>query len=175
MSTVGLVPATPKDLQTIMRSPSDFMVVREGVSRFVATPKFCERKTGPLTRSPILLHGVKYGSIKACFQRQDVRGFSDRVCDHLGDVSHRDIVRFVSAVGDSSTCEDEFWMYIMAKRIQDKVMPFILDVTITANQAARVNSQEAARDGFEKEERASRVVEWLKAHCSVQLAAVAAC
>lgn len=33
MSTVGLVPATPKDLQTIMRSPSDFMVVREGVSR----------------------------------------------------------------------------------------------------------------------------------------------
>ncbi|EER10553.1 hypothetical protein Pmar_PMAR005685, partial [Perkinsus marinus ATCC 50983] len=79
------------------------------------------------------------------------------------------------AVGDNSTCEDEFWMYIMAKRLQAKVMPFILDVTITANQAARVNSEEAARDGFEKGERASRVVEWFKAHCSVQLAAVAVC
>lgn len=46
---------------------------------------------------------------------------------------------------------------------QDKVMPFILDVTITADEAARINSEEAARDGIEREERANRVVEWLKA------------
>ncbi|EER06340.1 hypothetical protein Pmar_PMAR006107 [Perkinsus marinus ATCC 50983] len=58
--------------------------------------------------------------------------------------------------------------------IEDKVMPFILDVTITANQAARVNSEEAARDGFEKEERASRVVEWLKAQQRLQCVKVAA-
>ncbi|KAF4698099.1 hypothetical protein FOZ63_020560 [Perkinsus olseni] len=45
----------------------------------------------------------------------------------------------------------------------DKVIPFILDVTITAEEATLVNSEEAARNGIGREERANRVVEWLKA------------
>ncbi|KAF4651114.1 hypothetical protein FOZ61_010758 [Perkinsus olseni] len=114
VSTEGLVPATPRDLQIILKTLGDVLVVKEicGNSQVLRAEEWSVEEIADF--------------MSWCKTRFDqgvlpevVRGFSDRVCDHLGDVSHRDIVRFASAVGDNSKCVDEFWMYIMAKRIQD--------------------------------------------------------
>ncbi|KAF4726511.1 methylated-DNA--protein-cysteine methyltransferase [Perkinsus olseni] len=68
---------------------------------------------------------------------------------------------FVEEIADfMSWCKIRFDQGVLP---EDKVIPFILDVTITAEEATLVNSEEAARNGIGREERANRVVEWLKA------------
>lgn len=47
-----------------------------------------------------------------------VKTFSDFVCDRLECLSPKLVTNIVSAVGNSK-CLDEFWMFMMAKRIQD--------------------------------------------------------
>ncbi|KAF4684852.1 hypothetical protein FOZ60_007262 [Perkinsus olseni] len=101
VSSKGQVEATPSDLQMIMKSLAQSL-------RICGYLQVLRADDWSLDEIADFMSGCEV-----------VRGFSDRVCDHLGDVSHRDIVRFASAVGDNSKCVDEFWMYIMAKKIQD--------------------------------------------------------
>ncbi|KAF4651288.1 hypothetical protein FOL47_000500 [Perkinsus chesapeaki] len=114
VSTEGLVPATPKELAAIMKSLGDVLVVKD----ICSNSQVLRAEEWSMDDIADFMSWCKIRFDHGVLP-EVVRGFSDRVCDNLGDVSHRDIVRFASTVGDNSKCVDEFWMYIMAKRIQD--------------------------------------------------------
>jgi len=86
-------------------------------------------------RNPVETSGLGGGAVVPALGRQVVQLFSNFICERIIDLTPEQITTFIIALTSKALPMDEFWLFLMAKRVQDSPKDYsAAQVTIIAER-----------------------------------------